>query len=96
MHDTDFLNTKKMKKKQIKIKINKQHYLNLLINNYPNLKSGRKNYEEQYKRVLKNLLLTKIYSSEKINQNIFSNKSFFYTKDSYFYLCIEKNKKFYE
>ena len=85
-----------MRKKQIKIKIHEQNYLNLLIKNYPNLKSGRKNYKEQYKRVLKNLLLTKMYNREKINQNIFSNKCFFYTKDSYLYLCIKKIEKFYE
>ena len=46
-----------------KFKINKisQSYLFVLKNKYKKISSGRKNYSFQYKRVLKNILLSKLY-----------------------------------
>tara|TARA_Y100001970_G_C14257661_1_gene876731 strand:- start:5672 stop:5902 length:231 start_codon:yes stop_codon:yes gene_type:complete len=46
--------------KSIKINKTSKNYLNQLIENYPNLSSGRKNYEDFEKRILKNILLTKL------------------------------------
>ena len=50
-----------------KFKINKisQSYLFVLKNKYKKISSGRKNYSFQYKRVLKNILLSKIYANNK-------------------------------
>ena len=46
-----------------KISINKmnQHYLIEILKKYPGINSGRKNYKTQYKRVLKNILITHAY-----------------------------------
>ena len=54
-----------------KFKINKisQSYLFVLKNKYKNISSGRKNYSFQYKRVLKNILLSKIYTKNKTLEN---------------------------
>ena len=52
----------KKKVKKFSIKKNNQKYLKILLNNYPKISSGRKNYESQYKRVLINILLTKAYN----------------------------------
>ena len=64
-----------------KIKINKinQSYLFNLINKYKKISSGRKNYSFQYKRVLKNILLSKLYK-----KNIIPNKNHIEYKDSKF------------
>ena len=64
-----------------KIKINKinQSYLFDLINKYKKISSGRKNYSFQYKRVLKNILLSKLYK-----KNIIPNKDFLKYKDHKF------------
>ena len=32
-----------------------------ILKNYPNINSGRKNYKDQYIRILKNLLLAQAY-----------------------------------
>ena len=59
-----------MRLKYTQIKINDQKYLFDIINKYPEVCSGRKNYPDHYKRVLKNILLSKAY--QKINyKNIF-------------------------
>ena len=47
----------KKKIKSLKMRINNQDYLNKIINKYPEIKSGRKNYHDHYIRVLKNILL---------------------------------------
>ena len=57
-----FLGTKMVKYFK-KISINKmnQHYLIEILKKYPGINSGRKNYKTQYKRVLKNILMSKAY-----------------------------------
>ena len=64
-----------------KFKINKisQSYLFVLKNKYKKISSGRKNYSFQYKRVLKNILLLKLYK-----KNIIPNKHYIEYKDSKF------------
>ena len=48
--------------KIIKVRKNSQQYLNKILLDYPNISSGRKNYKDQYKRILKNLLLAQAYN----------------------------------
>tara|TARA_Y100000590_G_scaffold463939_1_gene632032 strand:+ start:941 stop:1186 length:246 start_codon:yes stop_codon:yes gene_type:complete len=74
-----------MKKKLKKISIikNDQSYIREIINNYPGINSGRRNYNFQYKRVLKNVLLSKLYSKITINRFfIKKNIQFKETNDS--------------
>ena len=61
-----------------KIKIHDQDYLKIILKKNPNLRSGRKNYNLHYKRILKNLLLTKHYTLN----NIYDDDDF-YNKLSY-------------
>tara|TARA_B100000945_G_scaffold289712_1_gene262978 strand:- start:1040 stop:1195 length:156 start_codon:yes stop_codon:yes gene_type:complete len=42
-------------------------YLRLLIKEYPQLKSGRKNYDEHNKRIVKTINLIKKYSKKTSN-----------------------------
>ena len=49
----------------INIKKIDQKYLYDIIINYPNINSGRKNYSNHYKRILKNIFLSKIYANNK-------------------------------
>ena len=54
----------------ISIKKNDQSYLKRLLIAYPKISSGRKNYANQYNRVLKNILLSQAYdviSKKKLN-----------------------------
>jgi len=44
-----------------KKKIKKLDYIGELIKNFPNIKSGRKNYKFYYERILKNIKLIKAY-----------------------------------
>ena len=62
-----------------KFKINKinQSYLFILINKNKKISSGRKNYSFQYKRVLKNILLSKLYK-----KNIIPDKHLIEYKDN--------------
>ena len=46
---------------KISIKKQDQLYLLKIINKYPGINSGRKNYKSQYKRILKNLLMSQAY-----------------------------------
>ena len=65
----------KKKNKLLKIKINDQEYLDKIIKEHPNIKSGRKNYYVHYIRVLKNILLTKFFIENKHNiKAMFLNK----------------------
>ena len=60
--------TKKIK--TIGLKKNNQSYLTKLMIAYPKINSGRKNYTNQYYRVLKNILLSQAYdviSKKKLN-----------------------------
>ena len=68
-----------MKNLYLEIKINKQKYLYNIIKDYPLVTSGRKNYTYQYKRVLKNIYLTKEFKKRGIN-NFFKYKYKFYFK----------------
>ena len=56
------------------IKKNNQNYLYKLIKTYPNINSGRKNYKEQYDRVLKNILLSQSYEYTSKNNLNFLKK----------------------
>jgi len=64
--------------KKISIKKFNQFYLRKIIKKYPGINSGRKNYTYQYKRVLKNILISKTYefSSNKKRVDYFSNYKF--------------------
>ena len=54
-----------MTKNYISIKKIDQKYLYDILKYHPNIGSGRKNYSVHHKRVLKNILLSKIYKQEK-------------------------------
>ena len=53
-----------------------QKYLHDILRYYPNIGSGRKNYSAHYKRILKNILLSKIYAKNKTlnNKNLYRLK----------------------
>jgi len=60
----------------INIKKIDQKYLHDILRYYPNIGSGRKNYSAHYKRILKNILLSKIYAKNKTlnNKNLYRLK----------------------
>ena len=58
-----------MNKNYISIKKIDQKYLYDILRYYPNIGSGRKNYSAHYKRILKNILLSKIYAKNKTLDN---------------------------
>ena len=66
-----------MTKNYISIKKIDQKYLYDILRYHPNIGSGRKNYSAHYKRILKNILLSKIYTKNKTldNKNIYRLKS---------------------
>ena len=60
-----------MTKNYISIKKIDQKYLYDILRCHPSIGSGRKNYSSQYKRILKNILLSKIYAKNKtLNKKI--------------------------
>ena len=65
-----------MTKNHISIKKIDQKYLYDILKYYPNIGSGRKNYSAHYKRILKNILLSKIYTKNKTlnNKNLYRLK----------------------
>ncbi|SVD38895.1 uncharacterized protein METZ01_LOCUS391749 [marine metagenome] len=65
-----------MTKNYISIKKIDQKYLYDILRYYPNIGSGRKNYSAHYKRILKNILLSKIYTKNKTlnNKNLYRLK----------------------
>ena len=65
-----------MTKNYISIKKIDQKYLHDILRYYPNIGSGRKNYSAHYKRILKNILLSKIYAKNKTlnNKNLYRLK----------------------
>ena len=65
-----------MVSRKFNIKKINQSYLFILINRYKKISSGRKNYSFHYKRVFKNILLSKLYT-----KNIIPNKDFLTFKD---------------
>ena len=66
-----------MTKNYISIKKIDQKYLYDILKYYPNIGSGRKNYSAHHKRVLKNILLSKIYTKNKSlnNKNLYRLQS---------------------
>ena len=65
-----------MTKNYMSIKKIDQKYLYDILRYYPNIGSGRKNYSAHYKRILKNILLSKIYAKNKTlnNNNLYGLK----------------------
>ena len=65
-----------MTKNYISIKKIDQKYLYDILRYHPNIGSGRKNYSVHYKRILKNILLSKIYAKNKTlnNKNLYRLK----------------------
>jgi len=59
-----------MTKNYISIKKIDQKYLYDILRYHPGISSGRKNYSAHYKRILKNILLSKIY----VRNNTLDNK----------------------
>ena len=53
----------------ISIKKIDQKYLYDILKYYPNIGSGRKNYSAHYKRIIKNIFLSKIYAKNKTLSN---------------------------
>ena len=62
-----------MTKNYISIKKIDQKYLSDILKSHPNIGSGRKNYSAHYKRILKNIFLSKIYTKNKTlnNKNVY-------------------------
>ena len=58
-----------MTKNYVSIKKIDQKYLYDILRYHPNIGSGRKNYSAHYKRILKNIFLSKIYAKNKILSN---------------------------
>ena len=58
-----------MTKNYISIKKIDQKYLYDILRYHPNISSGRKNYSAHYKRILKNIFLSKIYAKNKTLNN---------------------------
>ena len=54
----------------ISIKKIDQKYLYDILRYNPNISSGRKNYPAHYKRILKNIFLSKIYAKNKTLNNM--------------------------
>ena len=69
--------------KTINIKKNNQKYLKEILSIYPGIDSGRKNYKDQYKRVLKNILLSKAYDMSLKNNNTFPRNISFKENNNY-------------
>jgi len=63
-----------MTKNYISIKKIDQKYLYDIIRCHPNIRSGRKNYSSHYKRILKNIFLSKIYAKNSKQKNIYRLK----------------------
>ena len=82
--------------KPIRIEINDQKYLYKIIEEYPKIKSGRKNYHDHYIRVLKNILLTDFFEKNiDDTKKIFLNKlNFKYNKTS-IKIDLDKKNKFF-
>ena len=62
-----------MTKNYISIKKIDQKYLYDILKYHPNIGSGRKNYSAHYKRIIKNIFLSKIYTKNKTlnNKNLY-------------------------
>ena len=73
---------------KIELKKVNQKYLKELLLQYPKINSGRKNYIYQYKRVLKNILLSKLYLKK-----IIPNKNNILFSENKLFMKIETNKK---
>ena len=69
--------------KTISIKKNDQFYLFKLIETFPKINYGRKNYTDQYYRVLKNILLSQAYDTISKKKLTFQEKFSFKEKDKF-------------
>ena len=77
----------------MKIKIQKQNYLKKILLEFPSLSSGRKNYDYQYLRILKNILLSKLFSSKLINKNtLFIKKCYFKKEKNFIKIDLNNNQ----
>lgn len=63
--------------KHLKIKIEDQKYIKIIRSLNSNITSGRKNYNQQYLRVLKNILLAKKYKYLSSKNNFYLKKNKF-------------------
>tara|TARA_Y100000590_G_scaffold384297_1_gene455547 strand:+ start:1544 stop:1771 length:228 start_codon:yes stop_codon:yes gene_type:complete len=63
--------------KYLEIKITDQKYIKIIRSLNSNIASGRKNYNKQYLRVLKNILLTKKYKYLSSKHNFYLKKNKF-------------------
>jgi len=64
---------------KLKIQINDQNYIKMILKKNPNISSGRKKYNEHYIRILKNILITKKYSlilKKSLTNEIFHKNKF--------------------
>ena len=65
---------------KITIKKINQNYLNNLVSVNKKISSGRKNYQDHYNRILKNVILSKLFSKKiiplKNNFKIINNNSY--------------------
>ena len=65
--------------RKLKIQINNQDYIKIILKKNPNISSGRKKYKEHYIRILKNILITKEYSlilKKNLTDKIFRKNKF--------------------
>ena len=83
-----------MIKKFNKISIKKfdQSYLFEIIKKNPGINSGRKNYISQYKRILKNILLSKAYNLSSKRKSLDFCKSTIFEENNKFLSIIFKLK----
>ena len=69
---------------KLKIQINDQNYIKMILKKNPNISSGRKKYNEHYIRILKNILITKKYSlilKKNLTDKIFCKNKFVKDKE---------------
>ena len=67
-----------------------QSYLFEIIKKNPGINSGRKNYASQYKRILKNILLSKVYHLSSKRKSFDSFKSAIFKENNKFLSIIFK------
>tara|TARA_B100000315_G_C14026125_1_gene341063 strand:- start:144 stop:386 length:243 start_codon:yes stop_codon:yes gene_type:complete len=69
---------------KISLKKNDQTYLQEMLKKYPGINSGRKNYLSQYRRILKNILLTKVYNLSSKNIILNNRKNIIFKENNKF------------
>ena len=74
-----------MRNTSLKIKKNIQKYFKRILELYPHISGGRKNYTQHYSRIVKNLLLSKYFKmhfKEKTNKYLLTKLYFKDKKNS--------------